>query len=220
MKEIILTYILSYILVIISAIIYTLLGYKDLTFFINNIYIYIVIIYYILITIYLYKRNKIKESKLLFKNYFPLISLGVSVAIIYNMIVYKITNPSIFSNIPLFLSIISSGIIGPIYEEILFRYIFYNRLKKKYSIKKSILINSLVFSIIHIQPIKVIYAFILGIILNINYEKYKSIKAPILIHIAANYIVLFLYEYNPVVLLLSIINLIISINLIKKIDIK
>ena len=71
MKEIILTYILSYILVIISAIIYTLLGYKDLTFFINNIYIYIVIIYYILITIYLYKRNKIKESKLLFKNYFP-----------------------------------------------------------------------------------------------------------------------------------------------------
>ena len=177
MKEIILTYILSYILVIISAIIYTLLGYKDLTFFINNIYIYIVIIYYILITIYLYKRNKIKESKLLFKNYFPLISLGVSVAIIYNMIVYKITNPSIFSNIPLFLSIISSGIIGPIYEEILFRYIFYNRLKKKYSIKKSILINSLVFSIIHIQPIKVIYAFILGIILNINYEKYKSIKS-------------------------------------------
>lgn len=220
MKEIIVTYILSYIIIIISAVFYKILGYNDLTFFTNNISIYIIISYYIVTIIYLYKKNKIKEQKMLIKNYFPLISLGISIAITYNMIVFKLIPPTTASTIPLILSIISSGIIGPIYEEILFRYIFYNRLKKKYLINKSIIINSLVFALIHIQPIKIIYGFILGLILNLVYEKYKNIKAPILVHIAANTIVLFLYKYNIVVLLLAIINLTISINLIKKIDIK
>ena len=100
-----------------------------------------------------------------------------------------------------------------IYEEILFRYLLYNRLKSKYSIRKSILITTIIFALIHISSIKIIYAFILGLILNITYEKYHNIIAPILIHIAANTIVIFLYEYNTYILLLSIINLIISIKL-------
>lgn len=211
MKEFIITYILTYIIIIISASVYTLLGYNDLTFFLNNICIYILLVYYIITTIYLINKNKIKESKLALKKYLPLISLGISVAIIYNMIIFKIIPPNFNNKIPLITVIISSGIIGPIFEEILFRYIFYNRLKKKYSIKKSILINSLLFSIIHISPIKVVYAFLLGIVLNTYYEKYKNIIAPILIHIAANTIVIFLTEYNQVVLLLAIINLIINI---------
>ena len=215
MKEVIITYILSYVIIIISTSVYTLLGYNDLTFFINNHCIYILLIYYILTIIYLYNKNKRKEHVLPISNYFPLISLGVSIAIIYNMIIFKFI-PQIFNNnISLVISIISSGIIGPIFEEIVFRYVFYNKLKKKYTIKKSILINSLVFALIHIQPIKIIYAFILGTILNIYYEKYNNIKVPILIHIAANIIVLFLYEYNLLVLLLALINLIISSIVIK-----
>lgn len=215
MKEIIITYILSYIIIIVSSGLYTLLGYNDLSFFINNYCVYIVIIYYILSTIYLYKKNKIKEEKNSFQSYYPLISLGISISIIYNMIIFKFSSPTTTSTLPLFINIISSGIIGPIFEEILFRYVYYNRLKKKYSVKKTIFINSLVFAIIHISPIKIIYAFILGIILNTYYEKYKNIKVPILIHIAANIIAIFLTEYNLVVLLLAIINLIINIMIIK-----
>lgn len=217
MKEIITTYILSYLIIIISGFIYNLLGYNDLNFFINNISIYLILIYYILTIIYLYHKNKIKEPKLIIKKYFPLISLGVSIAITYNMIIFKFIPPNSNNYYSILLLIISSGIIGPIYEEILFRYVFYNRLKKKYSKEKSLLINSIIFSLIHIQPIKMIYAFILGIVLNLLYEKYKTIKAPILIHISANTIVLFLREYNLVVLLLSIINLIISLITIKKV---
>lgn len=219
MKEIIITYILSYIIIIISASIYTLLGYNDLTFFINNYCIYIVIIYYILTSIYLYKKNKITENNISFRSYYPLISLGISIAIIYNMIIFKFNPPTTTSTLPLFINILSSGIVGPIFEEILFRYVFYNRLKTKYSIKKSIIINSIVFAIIHISPIKIIYAFIIGIILNTYYEKYNNIKVPILIHIAANIIAIFLTEYNLIVLLLAIINLIITILIIRKINI-
>lgn len=212
MKEIILTYIFSYLIIIISGGIYNILGYNDLTFFLNNIAPIITIIYCIFTIIYLYKKNQIKEKILSLKNYFPLISLGISIAIIYNMIIFKFNPPiSTKNSLPLYILFITSGIIGPLYEEILFRLIFYNRLKTKYNIKKSIIINSIIFSIIHISPIKMIYAFILGIILNIYYEKYNNIKAPILIHMSANIIVLFLTEYNLTVLLLSIINLIISI---------
>ena len=215
MKEIIITYILSYLLIIISGFIYNILGYNDLNFFINNISIYLILIYYILTIIYLYNKNKQKEPKLLIKKYFPLISLGISTAITYNMIIFKFIPTIPTNSYSLLLLIISSGIIGPIFEEILFRYIFYNRLKKKYNVKKSILINSVIFALIHLEPIKMIYGLILGIILNIIYEKHKNIIAPILIHMSANIIVLFLNEYNFLILILAIINIIINLIILK-----
>ena len=216
MKEIIITYVLSYIIIIISAFIYLVLGYNDLNFFVDNICIYILLIYYLITIIYLYKKNKRTEKKLILKKYVPLISLGISIAIIYNTLLFKFFPKIIVTNNSLIIAIISSGIIGPIFEEIIFRYIFYNRLKKKYSIRKAIIINNIIFALIHINPIKVLYAFILGQVLTISYEKYKNIKAPIVIHIAANTIVLFLVEYNLIALLLAIINLIINILIITK----
>lgn len=212
-KEIYITYILNYIIIIITGLIYKALGYNDLEFLVNNIIPYILLIFYTLTIIYLYKKNYIKEHKLNKRKYFSLILLGISIAIFLNMIIFLLLPSTNKVAIPVYLSLISSGIIGPIYEEILFRYLLYNRLKKKYSIRKSILITTIIFALIHISPIKIIYAFILGLILNIAYEKYHNIKAPILIHIASNTTVIFLYEYNTYILLLSIINLIISIKL-------
>ena len=212
-KEIYITYILNYIIIIITGLIYNYLGYNDLEFLVNNIIPYILLIFYTLTIIYLYKKNYIKEHKLNKRKYFSLILLGISIAIFLNMIIFLLLPSTTKVTIPVYLSLISSGIIGPIYEEILFRYLLYNRLKRKYSIRKSILITTIIFALIHISSIKIIYAFILGLILNITYEKCHNIKAPILIHIAANTIVIFLYEYNTYIFLLSIINLIISIKL-------
>ena len=212
-KEIFITYILNYIIIIITGLIYKALGYNNLEFLVNNIIPYILLIFYTLTIIYLYKKNYIKEPELNKRKSFSLILLGISIATFLNMIIFLLLPSTTKVTIPVYLSLISSGIIGPIYEEILFRYLLYNRLKSKYSIRKSILITTIIFALIHISPIKIIYAFILGLILNITYEKYHNIKAPILIHIAANTIVIFLYEYNTYILLLSIINLIISIKL-------
>lgn len=210
-KEIFITYILNYLLIIISGLMYNLLGYNNVNYFLNNIISYVLIVFYILTIIYLYKKNYHLEPSILPKKYFPLILLGISIAAFLNMLIFLIVPPTITTAISIPLSIISSGIIGPIYEEILFRYLLYNRLKKKYSVKKSIVITTTIFALIHLSPIKIIYAFILGLILNITYEKHKSIIAPILIHIAANTIVIFLYEYNTYILLLSFICLILSI---------
>ena len=61
-----------------------------------------------------------------------------------------------------------------------------------------------------------IYAFILGLILCLSYERRKTILSPILIHVSANIIVLFLDSYNPLILLLGIINLILSLVILKQ----
>ena len=212
-KEIFITYILNYLIIIISGLIYNLLGYNNLEYFVNNILPVILIIFYALTIIYLYKKNYIQEKSLSKKEYFPLSILGISLASLLNMIIFRLFPPTSTTPLPIIISIISTGIIGPIYEEILFRYILYNRLKKKYSIKKSILITTIIFALTHLSPIKIIYAFILGLIMNISYERHKNILAPILIHISANTIVIFLYEYNTYILLLSIICLMLSIKL-------
>lgn len=213
-KEIFITYILNYVIIIISGLIYNLLGYNNIDLFINNILPYIMLLFYTITIIYLYYKNYQKENKLPLNQYFPLISLGISIAVFLNMIIFLIIKPTTTFSLPLLITIISSGIVGPIYEEILFRYLLYNRLKNKYSIKKSLLITTIIFALIHLQPIKIIYAFLLGLIINISYERNKNILAPTLIHISANTIVIFLYEYNTYILILSLINLIISITMI------
>ena len=215
-KEIFITYILSYVIIIIACLIYTLLGHDNLDNFISTTCSYFLLLFYILITIYLYKKNYRQEPALSFKNYFPLIILGISLATFLNMIIFILFPPLNNTTISPLLSIISSGLIGPIYEEILFRYLLYNRLKKNYSVKKAILITTSLFALIHLSLVKIIYAFILGLVLNIMYEKYNNILSPILIHIAANTIVIFLSEYNTYILLLSIINLILSILIYQK----
>ena len=214
-KEIIITYILNYLIIIITALIYNSLGYNNLEYFVSSILPIILIIFYILTIIYLYKKNYIKEKTLSKKECFPLSILGISIATFLNMIIFKFFPPLPTTSLPIIISIISTGIIGPIYEEILFRYILYNRLKNKYPIKKSIIITTTIFALSHLTPIKIVYAFILGLIMNISYERHKNILAPILIHISANTIVVFLYEYNTYILLLSIICLILSIKLNK-----
>lgn len=214
-KEIFITYIINFLIIIITALIYNTLGYNNLEYFVNNILPIILIIFYLLTIIYLYKKNYIQEKTLSKKEYFPLSILGISLASLLNMIIFRLIPPTTTISLPIIISIISTGIIGPIYEEILFRYILYNRLKKKYSIKKSILITTIIFALTHLSPIKIIYAFILGLTMNILYERHKNILAPILIHVSANAIVIFLYEYNTYILLLSIICLMLSIKLNK-----
>lgn len=219
LKVVFITTFLSYFIIIIAGIIYYQLGYQDIDKFINTCAPYVILIYSLLTIIFLLKKYPRKEPTIKKKQYFPLIALGISLAITLNMIIFKIIPPtSTTTNIPLILSIITSGLIGPIYEEVIFRYVFLNKLKTFNSPKVAILINSIIFALIHLTLIKMIYAFILGIILNLSYHKTSNILAPILIHISANIIVLFLHEYNTYIFLLSIISLLLSIkiNYLKK----
>lgn len=211
MQEIIITYILQYIIIFILSAIYILLGYKDLTSFINNYCSIFLIIYYLITTIYLFNKHKVKEKSIKVKDIYHLISIGVSIAIILNMIIFKVIGISNTSTIFILIAFLASGVVGPIYEEILFRYIFLNRLRKYYSNKKSIIINTIIFALIHLNPVNIIYAFFLGLAINLTYNKYENIIAPIIVHMAANSIVLLLSNFSIYLLFLSILLLLLNI---------
>ncbi len=96
-----------------------------------------------------------------------------------------------------FIQLIVLGILSPIVEEVLFRGLVYKRLKIYYEASIAAYISAIIFGIAHFNLIQGLYAFIMGIIFAFVYEKYKSIFAPIIVHLTAN-IVVVITGMNPV----------------------
>lgn len=217
---ILITYIIIILILILFAVIYNLLGYNDINQFLS-ILPYLLIPSYIITIIILIKKYSIKinfTSLLKGKNFFYT-SLGISLSIFLNMLIFKCFSiPKTKYSLNLIINIISSGLIGPIYEEILFRGIFYNKLLKFNSPKKSLIITTIFFSLIHFSLIKMLYALILGYIFTKIYQKDNSILSPIIIHVSANITSIFLFEYNTYLLLFSLMNLLLCIYIIQKTD--
>lgn len=89
------------------------------------------------------------------------------------------------------LSVVYSGIaaliIAPIFEELFFRKYLFSELVKSYSLKISIVISSLCFSLIHIQSLRnLLPTFIFGIVSCIIYKITKNISYSIILHFFVN----------------------------------
>lgn len=78
------------------------------------------------------------------------------------------------------------GFITPVSEELMFRGVIFKRLREKYNFKFAMVMSSLVFAVTHGSVVQVYYTLILGMFLCYIYEKYQTIKAPIIVHITAN----------------------------------
>ncbi len=95
-----------------------------------------------------------------------------------------------FAANPLVLQILALVIMGPLTEEIIFRGLVYKRVKRYTDSVKGAIISAVVFGIYHYNLVQGIYGFILGILLVFVYEKYKTIAAPVIMHLSANLIAL------------------------------
>lgn len=84
------------------------------------------------------------------------------------------------------IQIIAAVIAGPIVEELIFRGLVYDRVKRMSSIIPAAIISALAFGIFHGNWVQAPYAFIIGLVCVFVYEKYKNMAAPILLHISAN----------------------------------
>ncbi|HJC91008.1 MAG TPA: CPBP family intramembrane metalloprotease [Candidatus Mediterraneibacter excrementigallinarum] len=78
------------------------------------------------------------------------------------------------------------GLIVPAAEEFMFRGIMFSRYRENRRFWYSALWSALFFSIMHTNTIQMVYTFLLGIMLAWLYEKFGSIKAPLLLHITLN----------------------------------
>lgn len=78
------------------------------------------------------------------------------------------------------------GILIPICEELVFRGLMFKRLRGQTSFLQSAIYSSVVFGLLHMNMVQMLYGIFLGMMLAYLYEKFGSVKAPILAHIVMN----------------------------------
>lgn len=149
-------------------------------------------------------------------SYFPYMLLGIGISIIYNMVLFNLEVINNVTNINVFVNIIASVIVGPIFEEVLYRYSLINKLEIYFPRKKAIWLSAIIFSLCHTGIYTIIFAFIIGIINGYLYSNKRDILIPIFVHISANMIATFLYGYNAIILILGIFLSTISYFIIKE----
>lgn len=89
-------------------------------------------------------------------------------------------------SVPLFLGLVLYGIVSPLVEEMVFRGIIFNRIKKFYSVTKAVVFSALLFGAFHGNLPQFVYGTCMGVLMALCYEWTGCFYAPLLFHAAAN----------------------------------
>lgn len=140
-------------------------------------------------------KDRINIKRIPIKEYFNILILGIGITILllflssiltklipsYN----EVANQLATSRGSALQLIITIALI-PIYEEIFYRGIIFGYLRKNFNIIVAIVVQALVFGIMHLNLVQGIYTFILGIVLALIYMYSESILGNITVHIIFN----------------------------------
>lgn len=142
------------------------------------------------------KAGLIPNKKATWKEYLYVIGISIPFSLGLNNILllsnlaeyseaYQETSEILYS--PSFpVQILCVGIIIPIMEEMIFRGLIYRRMRRNVSMVKAMIFTSLMFGLYHGNSVQFIYALLSGLLLSYMYEKYGSLKAPVLAHMLMN----------------------------------
>lgn len=103
---------------------------------------------------------------------------------------------SYHGTLPFALGLVNYVLLTPIVEEIVFRWLFYGRVRRALGVKVAMICSALVFGIYHGNLVQAIYAFLMGLALCYFYEKSGSILSSIIFHACANFVI-FALAYVP-----------------------
>lgn len=111
---------------------------------------------------------------------------------------------------PLALRVLSIAILAPLLEEMLFRGLIYDTLRKAMPRPWAIAIGSLLFGLLHGQPVWIAYAALLGAVMCLVRDACNSLWASIAFHMAVNVMGSFLlpnapWAYSLLVLALALV---------------
>lgn len=93
--------------------------------------------------------------------------------------------------------LICYGLITPIAEELLFRGIIYNSIKRFMKLHAAVIISAALFGMYHGNSVQGIYAFVMGALMAYMYEYFGDYRVPVAIHIAAN-LLAYLLSYTGI----------------------
>lgn len=78
------------------------------------------------------------------------------------------------------------GVISPVTEELVYRGIAYQRLKRSFGVLPAMLFSAALFGALHGNWVQASYGMLMGLLLAWVYEKNEGILASVVVHIAAN----------------------------------
>ena len=84
------------------------------------------------------------------------------------------------------LTLLTVVVLAPIFEEMIFRARLYNILSRNSSPLMSASLSALAFGIVHLQPIVVVEALVVGVVFSYFYLAKRSIITPIILHMCNN----------------------------------
>jgi hypothetical protein len=93
---------------------------------------------------------------------------------------------SSFYGSTLVLELISSALLTPVLEELVYRGIIFARLKRMLGFVPAMLLSALIFAIMHFNLVQFLYALLFGMVLVVFMEKTGHLYGAVLGHITAN----------------------------------
>lgn len=98
--------------------------------------------------------------------------------------------------VPVWQGLLLFGVISPLAEELVFRSVIYNRLKRYFPVWIAILTSAFLFGGYHGNIVQGIYGFLMGAVIAWLYELTGNFRVPVVFHSLAN-ISVFLITYDP-----------------------
>ena len=131
--------------------------------------------------------NKIKTTYIIL--YFVLgFALNITMIGVLNMLPESLTQQPIDGLIGnnIILELVSIALFAPVLEEIIYRSIIQKHLIKIMKLPVALVLQALIFALVHFSFVQGTYAFILGIIVGLVYIWSGSIWSAIIVHVAFN----------------------------------
>jgi membrane protease YdiL (CAAX protease family) len=126
------------------------------------------------------------------------------------------TTDIVLTGHPFWLLLLSTGILVPIMEEIVFRYGLCGTLARNNK-KTALIVSAIIFGVVHGNIIQAAYATVLGLIMGMLYLKYENLIYPIIVHITINSSSVIVSEigHEWIICAVGLVSLVICILMIK-----
>ncbi len=132
--------------------------------------------------------------------------LSMSISVLLNILLLRINLPQyseryqevsvMLYSPPFWQQLLTSGLLIPIMEEVIFRGIGFRLLRRWISFPWAMTISAVVFGVYHGNLVQFVYAGLCGVLLAYLYEKYDSILAPILSHMFMNTVAIIFTQWG------------------------
>ena len=142
---------------------------------------------------------KRRNDRKLIKDLPCLIMFGIGAAFFLNLLIMRMglmglsgtyqETADIQYLVPLAIGLVNYGILQPIEEELVYRGLVYDRMRRFFSARLSIPVSAIIFGACHGNIVQLLYGFFMGCILAWSYENYKSLKASFILHGAVNVVI-------------------------------